>query len=171
MIDYEKINRGDILKLVGAGAPGFGKLGDLLRVQERTLRGVMVENKHGETCEFVFNCGAARLEPTQWKKDFPDQREQNLCADCDLDKILKEIKKIGYKCPAGPLETHRAFIELVKKARVDVVTLANAKASIDRAEKHYEKLRMNNVAPDTMEAQLFDACNSLKKILQEKSLL
>lgn len=72
MITYEDTNSGDILRLVGAGAPGFGRLGDLVRVLERTQHGVLVENKHGERVEFVFNCGAARLEPTEWKNDFPE---------------------------------------------------------------------------------------------------
>lgn len=76
MIEYDKTNRGDILKLVGAGAPGFGKLGDLVRVLDRTKLGVMVENKHGEQCEFVYNCGAARLEPTEWTNDFPAAESQ-----------------------------------------------------------------------------------------------
>lgn len=76
MIEYDKTNRGDILKLVGEGAPGFGNLGDLVRVLDRTKLGVMVENKHGEKCEFVYNCGAARLEPTEWKNDFPADEAQ-----------------------------------------------------------------------------------------------
>ena len=71
MINYAEVERGDILKLVGAGAPCFAELGDLLRVLEITLNGVMVEDKNGDTTEFVFNCGAARLEETEWKKDFP----------------------------------------------------------------------------------------------------
>ena len=71
MIDYAKTEVGDILKLTGAGAPGYARIGDLLRVTERTKSGVKVENKNGEACEFVFNCGAARLEPTEWKNDFP----------------------------------------------------------------------------------------------------
>jgi hypothetical protein len=73
MIDYEKTNRGDILRIVGAGAPGYARLGDLVRVTERTKLGVMVENKHGRQVEFVYNCGAARLEPTEWTNDFPEQ--------------------------------------------------------------------------------------------------
>lgn len=71
MIDFQQTNRGDILRLVGAGAPGYAKLGDLLRVVERTKNGVLVEDKRGEQCQFVYNCGAARLEPTEWKNDFP----------------------------------------------------------------------------------------------------
>ena len=70
-IEYDKVNRGDILRLVGAGAPGFACLGDLLRVLERTKYGVLTENKNGNQCEFVYNCGAARLEETEWKNDFP----------------------------------------------------------------------------------------------------
>ncbi len=73
MIDYSKTNRGDILRIVGEGAPGYAHLGDLVRVLERTTNGVKVENKNGLDCEFVFNCGAARLEPTEWKADFPSE--------------------------------------------------------------------------------------------------
>lgn len=71
-IKYEDVNRGDILRLVGAGAPGYAKLGDLVRVLEHTVHGVKVENKDGEIVEFVFNCGAARLEATEWTNDFPE---------------------------------------------------------------------------------------------------
>ena len=71
MIDYAKVNKGDILRITGAGAPGYAANGDLVRVIERTAKGVKVEDKHGNPCEFVFNCGAARLEETEWKDDFP----------------------------------------------------------------------------------------------------
>lgn len=70
MIDYSKVQRGDVLKIVGTGAPGYAKLGDLVRVISVTHNSVKVEDKHGTPCEFVFNCGAARLEPTEWTKDF-----------------------------------------------------------------------------------------------------
>ncbi len=56
---------------MGAGAPGYAHLGDLVRVTEVFHNGVKVEDKHGNPCEFVYNCGAARLEPTEWTKDFP----------------------------------------------------------------------------------------------------
>lgn len=77
MIDYQKTDRGDILKVVGAGAPGFAEIGDLVRVLERTVNGVKVEDKNGETTEFVFNCGAARLEETEWKNDFPVEQAKS----------------------------------------------------------------------------------------------
>ena len=76
MINYEATNRGDVLRLVNAGAKGFGELGDLVRVLERTKLGVLCENKHGSQCEFVYNCGADRLEPTEWKNDFPEVSNQ-----------------------------------------------------------------------------------------------
>ena len=76
MIDYSGTKSGDILKIVGVGAPGFAELGDLVRVLGNTLHGVLVENKDGRQCEFVFNCGAARLEPTEWRDDFPAQSTQ-----------------------------------------------------------------------------------------------
>lgn len=71
MIDYSKVKKGDVLRLVGAGAPGYANLGDLLRVTEVSANSVKVEDKRGEPCEFVFNCGAARLEVTEWTQDFP----------------------------------------------------------------------------------------------------
>ena len=71
MIEYSEVERGDILRLGGAGAPGWSELGDLVRVLRRKKLGVRVEDKHGEPMEFVFNCGAARLEATEWRDDFP----------------------------------------------------------------------------------------------------
>ena len=79
MIEYSKIARGDILKLVGIGAPGYSKLGDLLRVTKIYRNSVFVEDRSGSPMEFVFNCGAARLEPTKWHQDFPD--ETNVTAE------------------------------------------------------------------------------------------
>jgi hypothetical protein len=73
VINYATVKKGDILKLVGAGAPGYANLGDLVRVTEVHTNGVKVEDKRGEPCEFVYNCGAARLEPTEWTNDFPTQ--------------------------------------------------------------------------------------------------
>ena len=72
MIDYSKTRRGDILKIVGQGAPGFAVLGDLVRVTEAHTNSVMVEDRDGKTAEFLYNCGAERVEPTEWLKDFPE---------------------------------------------------------------------------------------------------
>lgn len=72
MIKYDETKRGDILRLVGAGAPGYANLGDLVRVTAVHTNSVWVEDRNGNPCEFVFNCGAARLEPTEWKNDFPN---------------------------------------------------------------------------------------------------
>jgi hypothetical protein len=71
VIDYSKTKRGDILRIVGAGAPGYAKLGDLVRVTAVRKNAVDVEDSNGKPCEFVFSCGAARLEPTEWRDDFP----------------------------------------------------------------------------------------------------
>ena len=72
MINYAETKKGDILKLVGAGAPGYAELGDLVRVTEVHSNSVFVENRDGESVEFLYNCGAARLEPTEWTQDFPN---------------------------------------------------------------------------------------------------
>jgi hypothetical protein len=73
-IDYAKVKRGDIVRLVGAGAPGYAKLGDLLRITKVNTNSVFVEDRHGKPCEFIYNCGAARLEPTEWTNDFPEEQ-------------------------------------------------------------------------------------------------
>ncbi len=70
-IKFSETKVGDILKLIGQGAPGFARLGDLLRVKEVFKEAVLVEDKNGRECEFVFNCGADRLEVTEWRDDFP----------------------------------------------------------------------------------------------------
>jgi hypothetical protein len=71
MIDFSETKVGDILKVVGSGAPGYAELGDLVRVTEVHADSVFVKNRDRKPMEFVFNCGAARLEPTEWKGDFP----------------------------------------------------------------------------------------------------
>jgi len=81
MIEYDKVNRGDILIITGPGAPGYAEIGDLVRVIGVTLNSVRVEDKYGKPCEFVFNCGAARLEETKWKKDFPSCSQVSKPAD------------------------------------------------------------------------------------------
>lgn len=71
MIEYTTTRRGDILKVVGAGAPGSFQLGDLVRVKEAHANSVLVEDRDGTEVEFLYNCGAARVEPTEWRDDFP----------------------------------------------------------------------------------------------------
>jgi hypothetical protein len=71
MIEYSKTGVGDILRIVGAGAPGYQPNGALVRVKAVRANSVDVEDTDGDPCEFAFNCGAARLEPTEWTKDFP----------------------------------------------------------------------------------------------------
>jgi hypothetical protein len=71
MIDYAATRRGDIVRVVGVGAPGYAALGDLLRVTQVRANSVNVEDRNGHPCEFIYNCGAARLEPTEWREDFP----------------------------------------------------------------------------------------------------
>lgn len=66
MIDYAKIKAGDKLKIVGAGAPGFAKLGDVVEVISTDGRQRCdVKREDGETAYFALSCGAARLEPAQ----------------------------------------------------------------------------------------------------------
>ena len=75
VINYAETKRGDILLITGAGAPGYAELGDLVRVTSVHKEGVIVENRDGKPAEFVFNCGAARLEATEWRNDFPETQQ------------------------------------------------------------------------------------------------
>ena len=70
MINYDETKVGDILKIVENGAPGYAELNDMVRVTEVHKNSVKVENRDGEPREFLYNCGAARLEPTEWTEDF-----------------------------------------------------------------------------------------------------
>ena len=75
MIKYSETKVGDVLKIVGAGAPGYALKGDLVRVTEVHDNSVMVEDRDSNPCEFIYNCGAARLEVTEWKEDYPKEKE------------------------------------------------------------------------------------------------
>lgn len=70
-IEYSEVGVGDILRIVPPGAPGWAQVGDLVRVLSVKENAVNVEDRDGSPCEFSFNCGAARLEATEWKSDFP----------------------------------------------------------------------------------------------------
>jgi len=63
MIDYATIKPGDKLKIVGAGAPGFAKLGDIVEVVSTNGRTRCdVKRDDGQEAYFALTCGAARLE-------------------------------------------------------------------------------------------------------------
>jgi len=63
MIEYSKIKPGDKLKIVGMGAPGFAKLGDIVEVVSTDGRQRCdVKREDGETAYFALTCGAQRLE-------------------------------------------------------------------------------------------------------------
>ena len=107
MIDFTKTKKGDILRLVGEGAPGYAELGDLLRVTDVLHNSVMVEDRNGATTEFIFNCGAARLEPTEWKDDFPEEATVKTQSKND-DKAEMLVKYIGFKIiKARPMELQK----------------------------------------------------------------
>lgn len=64
MIEFAKVKTGDKLKIVGAGAPGFAKLGDIVTVTEcNGTNRCDVAREDGKTAYFALTCGAARLEP------------------------------------------------------------------------------------------------------------
>ncbi len=65
MIDYSQIKKDDKLKIVGMGAPGFAKLGDVVTVVSCTADNngrCDVVNENGDEAYFALTCGAQRLE-------------------------------------------------------------------------------------------------------------
>ena len=62
MIDFKTIKIGDKVKVVGAGAPGFAKLGEELEVTKVQSDRVFARRGDGEEAFFALTCGAARLE-------------------------------------------------------------------------------------------------------------
>lgn len=63
MIDFCQVKPGDRLRIVGAGAPGFAKLGDIVTVEScNGFNRCDVVNEAGDKAYFALTCGAARLE-------------------------------------------------------------------------------------------------------------
>jgi hypothetical protein len=63
MIDFEAVKVGDKLRIVGAGAPGFAQLGDVVTVTAcNGTNRCDVVNEAGSSAYFALTCGAARLE-------------------------------------------------------------------------------------------------------------
>lgn len=68
MIDYSSVKVGDILRITGLGAPGFANIGDLV-VVEKILPDPGIKVTHaGSSAEFIYECGAKRLEPIDLDK-------------------------------------------------------------------------------------------------------
>jgi len=62
MIDFATIKKGDKVKVVGMGAPGFAELGDVLSITRVEPNKVYAERGDGEQAFFALTCGASRLE-------------------------------------------------------------------------------------------------------------
>jgi hypothetical protein len=64
MIEFDKVNIGDKLKITGMGAPGFAKLGDIVTVIKTGKNRVDVRHDvTGDEVFFALTCGASRLDP------------------------------------------------------------------------------------------------------------
>jgi hypothetical protein len=61
MIDYGRVQKGDVLEIVGFGASGFAAVGDRVRVVHVGIDNIVVEDKTGRWAKFVGNQGASRL--------------------------------------------------------------------------------------------------------------
>jgi hypothetical protein len=66
MIDFAKVKEGDKLKIVGMGAPGYARLGDIVEVVSTNGKNrCEVKREDGEVAFFALTCGASRLEPVE----------------------------------------------------------------------------------------------------------
>jgi hypothetical protein len=63
MIDFAKVKVGDKVKVVGAGAPRYAQLGDVLEITKVLSDRVYTKREDGAEAFFALTCGAARLEP------------------------------------------------------------------------------------------------------------
>ena len=62
MISYKTTTPGDRLRIVGAGAPGFAKRGEIVTVTEcNNSDNLYAENSAGEKALFKDQCGAEQL--------------------------------------------------------------------------------------------------------------
>ena len=62
MIDFNTIEVGDKVKVVGMGAPGFAELGDELEISKVEKNKVYAKTEAGDEAFFALTCGASRLE-------------------------------------------------------------------------------------------------------------
>jgi hypothetical protein len=76
MVDYGKIKPGDRLRIVGMGAPGFAKLGDLVTVTKTAPNRCDVVRADGESAFFALTCGAQRLEMAEPEHQFTASSEE-----------------------------------------------------------------------------------------------
>ena len=68
MIDYSNVKVGDILRITGLGAPGFANIGDLVVVEKILPDPGVKVTRAGLSADFVYECGAKRLEPIDLDK-------------------------------------------------------------------------------------------------------
>lgn len=64
VIDFKTIKVGNKVKVVGMGAPGFAKLGEMLEITKVEMDRVYARRTDGEEAFFALTCGASRLELT-----------------------------------------------------------------------------------------------------------
>lgn len=62
MIDFETIQPGAKVRVVGMGAPGFAKLGETLEITRVASDRVWAKRNDGQEAFFALTCGASRLE-------------------------------------------------------------------------------------------------------------
>lgn len=67
MIDFNTIQVGDSVQVVGMGAPGFAKIGDTLEITQVEPNKVYAKREDGEVAFFALTCGASRLEKVEGK--------------------------------------------------------------------------------------------------------
>jgi len=62
MIDFNTIKKGDKVRVVGMGAPGFAELGAELEITKVQRDRVYAKRADGTEAFFALTCGASRLE-------------------------------------------------------------------------------------------------------------
>jgi hypothetical protein len=103
MIDFAKTKPGDKLRIVGEGAPGYAKLGDVVTVTSCNGKDrCEVVNDDGKAALFGLTCGAARLALVNNSADeivrLQDQQDalldENVVLRAEIDELRELIAEV-----------------------------------------------------------------------------
>lgn len=96
MINYKKVKKGDILRVIKDSPNHDAVSGELVRVVEvfvinKTRGYVTLEKQDGLLIRFHNEKGASLLEPTKWKGEFPESEKPNKLIIYNRDGTTTEV--------------------------------------------------------------------------------
>ena len=92
-IDYGRPRPGDVVEIVGDGAPGYAAVGDRVRVVHVGLDYIVVEDKSGRWAKFIGNQGASRLRVAE--TDVLNSSDRPPKAHMRRARVLERVSIVG----------------------------------------------------------------------------